>query len=111
MNVKRYVSWAVRCLGMAVVLIVAAYASYVGVTWYRYGHVRHAVGAEGTDPLLDSFMPAYDVAGSASQCSKFLSHCRDFVQTLSSEDPQPIFAVQAVAQCALFLCSGGFRKV
>jgi hypothetical protein len=63
MNVKRYVSWAVRCLGIAVVLSVAAYASYVGVTWYRYGHVRHTVGAEGADPLLDSFMPAYDVAG------------------------------------------------
>jgi hypothetical protein len=63
MNVKRYISWAVRCLGMAVVLIVAAYASYVGVTWYRYGHMRHTVGAESTDPLLDSFMPAYDVAG------------------------------------------------
>jgi hypothetical protein len=60
---KRYILWAVRCLGMAVVLIVAAYASYVGVTWYRYGHVRHTVGAESTDPLLDSFMPAYDVAG------------------------------------------------
>jgi hypothetical protein len=63
MNVKRYVSWAARCLGIAVVLSVAAYASYVGVTWYRYGHVRHTVGAESADPLLDSFMPAYDVAG------------------------------------------------
>jgi hypothetical protein len=48
---------------MAAVLIVAAYACYVGVTWYRYGHVRHTLGAESTDPLLDSFMPAYDVAG------------------------------------------------
>jgi hypothetical protein len=37
----------------------ATYASYVGITWLRYGRVTHA-GSD--DPLLDRFMPEYDVA-------------------------------------------------
>lgn len=63
MNVKRYIRWTVRCFVVAFVLVPAAYASYVCVTWYRYGHVRHTVSAGSRDPLLDSFIPAYDVAG------------------------------------------------
>ena len=38
-----------------------AYAGYAGVTWLRYGAgegLRH----EEVDPLLDRFMPVYDVA-------------------------------------------------
>jgi len=44
------------------VFFVVAYAAYVGVTWYRYGHAQHA-GTERSDRFLDSFLPAYDVAG------------------------------------------------
>jgi hypothetical protein len=39
----------------------AAYGSYVGITWYRYGDVP-APKREEEDPLLDRFMPAYEVA-------------------------------------------------
>jgi len=38
-----------------------AYAGYVGVTWLRYGHPA-LPGPDDADPLLDRFMPAYDVA-------------------------------------------------
>ena len=62
MKVKRYIWWGIRCLAAAVVLFVAAYAAYVGVTWYRYGDVQHTPEAESTDVLLDSFIPVYDVA-------------------------------------------------
>jgi hypothetical protein len=45
------------------VLAVAAgtYAGYVGVAWRRYGHPA-AVSPSDADPLLDRFMPVYDVA-------------------------------------------------
>jgi hypothetical protein len=38
----------------------AAYATYVGVTWYRYGHPPRPTPEE-EDDLLDRFMPAYEV--------------------------------------------------
>jgi hypothetical protein len=41
--------------------VTGAYASYVGVKWLRYGHPAPAV-ADDVDPLLDQFMPVYDVA-------------------------------------------------
>jgi hypothetical protein len=43
-------------------LAAASYAAYVATTWYRYGHVRHPAGGQDADPLLDRFMPTYDVA-------------------------------------------------
>jgi hypothetical protein len=39
----------------------AAYAVYVGITWWRYGDAA-APTAEEQDPLLDRFMPTYDIA-------------------------------------------------
>jgi hypothetical protein len=38
----------------------AAYAACVGFTWYRYGHVETPGDAEA-NPLLDRFLPRYDV--------------------------------------------------
>jgi hypothetical protein len=52
---------AVRWLGAGVGLAAASYAMYVGVTWYRYGSVRHAPAGEAADPLLDRFIPEYEV--------------------------------------------------
>jgi hypothetical protein len=46
--------------GAAVGLGAAAYGAYVGVTWVRYGHATPATGRQA-DPLLDRFMPAFDV--------------------------------------------------
>ena len=38
-----------------------AYAAYAGATWLRYGHTKPA-RAESQDPLLDVFMPEFEVA-------------------------------------------------
>lgn len=49
--------WAAGGVGAAA----AGYATYVAVSWARYGHVCQG-GPEAADPLLDRFMPAYEVA-------------------------------------------------
>jgi hypothetical protein len=41
-------------------LAAAGYATYVGMTWARYGRVRPA-SPEERDGLLDRFMPSYEV--------------------------------------------------
>ena len=38
----------------------AAYATYAGLTWIRYGHPARS-SAENQDALLDRFMPDYDI--------------------------------------------------
>jgi hypothetical protein len=54
---RRALKWITGALGLAA----GAYAGYVGVTWLRHGHP--ATGrADDADPLLDQFMPVYDVA-------------------------------------------------
>ena len=39
----------------------AAYGAYVGITWFRYGDAAPPTPEE-QDPLLDRFMPSYDIA-------------------------------------------------
>ncbi len=51
-----------RWTAAASVLGAAAYAAHAGVTWLRYGCVRALKGSEDADPLLDQFMPTYEVA-------------------------------------------------
>jgi hypothetical protein len=53
-------SRTVARLGAVLGLAAGAYGAYVGLTWYRYGHVP-APGPDEEDPLLDRFMPSYDV--------------------------------------------------
>jgi|RhiMethySRZTD1v2_1073278.scaffolds.fasta_scaffold79024_2 hypothetical protein len=48
--------WLLATVGAAA----AAYAAYVSVTWYRYGDAKRPTPDE-QDPLLDRFMPAYEV--------------------------------------------------
>ena len=48
--------WTAGALGVAA----GAYAGYVGVTWLRYGHPAPA-RADDADPLLDRFMPTYEI--------------------------------------------------
>ena len=48
-------------LSGAAALAASGYAAYVGATWLRYGHPAPPDRDEA-DPLLDRFMPAYDVA-------------------------------------------------
>jgi hypothetical protein len=55
-HVHTALKWTAGALGLAT----GAYASYVGVTWLRYGHPARAT-PDDVDPLLDQFMPTYDV--------------------------------------------------
>lgn len=48
-------------LAMGVGVAAGAYATYAGVTWFRYGQPSRPA-PESQDPLLDRFMPSYDVA-------------------------------------------------
>ena len=49
-----------RWTAVFVALMAIGYATVVGIQWIRYGHVTAAIGDQ-QDPLLDQFMPEYDV--------------------------------------------------
>src|SRR6185312_6727805 len=40
----------------------AGYVTYAAVTWLRYGHLTAGIAGRSADPLLDTFMPAYEIA-------------------------------------------------
>jgi len=50
-----------RGLAGGVGIAAASYATVVGLTWIRYGHVTHAAIGDESDVLLDRFMPTYEV--------------------------------------------------
>jgi hypothetical protein len=56
-QIRSALKWTAGALALAT----GAYAGYVGVTWLRYGHPS-LPSAEDADPLLDRFMPTYEVA-------------------------------------------------
>jgi hypothetical protein len=60
MSKRAHLPTAVRWLAFAGSAAAAAYATYAGVTWYRYGDVALPAGDE-QDHLLDCFMPSYEV--------------------------------------------------
>jgi hypothetical protein len=49
--------WPASAVGLAA----GAYAAYTGITWLRYGHTSPPANREDSDPLLDRFMPEYEV--------------------------------------------------
>jgi hypothetical protein len=42
-------------------LAAAAYLTHTGVSWYRFGRLQTSPGGPDEDPLLDRFMPVYEV--------------------------------------------------
>jgi len=56
-RIRSILRWTTGALGVAA----AAYAAYVATAWARYGHAAPPE-PEAVDPLLDRFMPAYDIA-------------------------------------------------
>src|SRR5206468_662693 len=56
-RMRAVLKWKAGALGVAA----GAYATYVAVTWLRYGSPA-APRAGDADPLLDRFMPVYEVA-------------------------------------------------
>jgi len=62
MATKHRVALVGRWLGAGVGLAAASYAAYVAAAWCRFGRVTDQGGGDAADPLLDQFMPTYDVA-------------------------------------------------
>src|SRR5690242_8995608 len=54
---RRTLQWSAGALGIATI----AYAGTVGTAWRRYGHPSPN-SADDADPLLDRFMPTYEIA-------------------------------------------------
>jgi len=52
---------ALRAGAGAVGLGAAGYVAYAAVTWLRYGRVGAGTAPGSADPLLDTFMPAYEI--------------------------------------------------
>jgi hypothetical protein len=59
--VNRYVRAGARWVIIGSAAAAAAYGAYVGLAWYRYGDPA-APDGEQKDPLLDRFMPTYEIA-------------------------------------------------
>ena len=55
-RVRRALQLTAAAIGAAA----ATYAAWVGVAWLRYGHPER-LHADDADPLLDEFIPTYDV--------------------------------------------------
>jgi hypothetical protein len=55
-NTRDFGRWVSTSIGVAA----AAYGLYAGVAWLRYGHAAPSRD-EDKDPLLDRFMPSYEV--------------------------------------------------
>lgn len=54
---RRSIRWLLGGLGLGAF----GYATYVGATWWQYGRLRRRPRSDEIDPLLDRFMPDYDV--------------------------------------------------
>ncbi len=60
MTAKRFLMMTSAGLAGGIGVGALGYAAIAGATWLRYGHAAPARG-EDLDPLLDRFMPAYEV--------------------------------------------------
>ena len=56
-RIRSVARWSAAGVGFAA----GAYAVYAGVAWHRYGRPAHPQSPEEEDPLLDRFMPVYEV--------------------------------------------------
>ncbi len=50
-----------ECLAAGMLLAMATWAAYAALVWIRYGHPKPPGNPGEQDPLLDRFMPAYEV--------------------------------------------------
>jgi hypothetical protein len=60
MKRRRWTPGAARTLKAGATLAALSYAGYAGFSWLRYGRPKPPSAAEA-DPLLDRFIPSYDV--------------------------------------------------
>jgi hypothetical protein len=64
MKAKIYVRW----LGAGIALAATLYASYVGITWCRYGRAKLSSDPKDQDSRLDELMPVYQVVERRRVC-------------------------------------------
>jgi hypothetical protein len=62
MKAKPYACLGGKLLAGGAAIAIASYATYAGITWYRYGHTKRQVRGEDSDSLLDLYMPEYEIA-------------------------------------------------
>jgi hypothetical protein len=62
MKAKRYAWLASGLLAGGAAIAAASYATYAAITWCRYGRTKRQVSGEGSDSLLDLYMPEYEIA-------------------------------------------------
>ena len=58
---RHYLRTAAGCLAGGAALAAAGYAAFAGGAYMRYGHAARARTDDEQDPLLDRFMPLYDI--------------------------------------------------
>ncbi len=58
---RHYLRTAAGCLAGGAALAAAGYAALAGGAYLRYGHAARARSDDEQDPLLDRFMPLYDI--------------------------------------------------
>jgi hypothetical protein len=61
MDLKRRNEWGLGGVAALLGIGAATYAAFVGAMWLRYGHAA-APSDDENDPLLNVFMPNYDIA-------------------------------------------------
>ena len=49
------------CLAGGAALVALGYTAYAAAAWTHYGHPTRARRSDEEDPILDGFMPLYDV--------------------------------------------------
>lgn len=61
MNANKWIRFTARALAAGAGFAVGTYAAYIAISWTRYGNVKRPENSEEEDPLLDQFMPTYEV--------------------------------------------------
>jgi hypothetical protein len=61
MKATTTIRYAAGGVAGAAVLALAGYAAFAGSAWTRFGHATRARSKDEEDPVLDAFMPLYDV--------------------------------------------------
>lgn len=98
-------------LAGAAAIAAASYATYAGISWYRYGRTKREVSGEESDSLLDLYMPECEVADrhrirvSAPTEVTFGAACE--MEYVSAGDCQSNF--QDARDSSRLLCSYGQR--
>lgn len=62
MKAKRHARLTGVLIAGIVALVAAAYGTFAGVTWFRYGRTKRQVRGEEADSLLDLYIPEYEAA-------------------------------------------------